>query len=153
MSLHAVVPIDDAIAFFPGCTDNAVLAPASEPLRRREVSRERSFEQGLPASTICANLHEKARADMSLEQRGRNPRNHTTVAAILHKALRSWNTRSVPANRILKEVLCSDGQVLHRLERNETAYAGFKGVDVPGMSRSVLLHLRCYQVRGGEHPR
>ncbi|CAM9959645.1 unnamed protein product, partial [Hapterophycus canaliculatus] len=80
------------------CVDGAVLAPASEPRRRLEVLKERSPQQGLPASTICANLHEKASAD-----------------------------------------------VIHRLEQYETAYAGFEGVDVPGMSRSILSHLRCYQ--------
>ncbi|CAM9226622.1 unnamed protein product, partial [Scytosiphon promiscuus] len=50
------------------CIDGATPAPASEPSRRRKILKEQLSQQGLPASTICANLHNKACVLQRLEK-------------------------------------------------------------------------------------
>eukprot|EP00903_Cladosiphon_okamuranus_P016587 g15301.t1 len=57
------------------------------------------------------------------------------------------NTRRSEHEDLPAATICANlhEKVLRRLEKNEAAYAGFEGIDVPRMSRDVLLFLRTYQ--------
>ena len=129
-------------------------APAAEPLPRGTPTR-RSEHQDLPGTTICANLHEKVALKSSNERpnEGFCFRKKKTVSRLLnrHRGLLHPQNSPIVVDMLLVLRFVFSSQVLQRLERNEAAYAGFEGIDVPGASRDVLRFLRDYQVRVGEH--